>query len=223
MVSKLFLFLFISVLLVTTVYAQETLPEQIQSFQFNQQFDLKRACFDSCFFCSDSFVCNVTLISPSGNLIVDNQLMTNQGSYMNITVLQTQNIELGFITGIESCNNVSNAGPDTFLIAITGDGDPWRPFPQQFVIIIFSLAMVCVGMVNDRLRMFKHLGSILMMIMGVVTLYPGYAFINHSTLMGLAIGSILIGLGFYFLIEDSFSRDEQEDHYDSQSQYVDDD
>ena len=55
-----------------------------------------------------------------------------------------------------------------------------------------------------------------MMIMGVITIYPGYSFINYTTLLGKGLGFILIGLGFYFLIEDSFSRNKQEDRFESQ-------
>ena len=73
--------------------------------------------------------------------------------------------------------------------------------------------MVGVGFVTERLRMFKHLGSILLIIVGIITLYPGYNFINYSTLLGKALGFILIGLGFYFWIEDSFSRDKQEEGF----------
>ena len=218
--NKLFLFLFISVLLVTTVNAQEVLTEQIPAFQFNKEFDLKASCFDNGFFCDNSFVCNMTLVYPDGSLLIDNAIMTNQNSYRNITVSQSLNNQLGFATGIESCNNGTVAGSDSFIFAITGDGKPYRQFPHQFVIIIFSFLLVTVGLIKERFRLFKHAGSILMMIMGTLTLYPGYAFINYSTLMGKGIGFILIGLGFYFLIEDSFSRGKQGEGYDQESEFV---
>ena len=214
MVIKSFLFFLISVLLVTTVSAQEQLPEQIPSFQFNTQFDLKRGCFDNGFFCDSSFVCNATIIAPDGNtLMIDNQIMTDQNSYRNITVDQSLNNQLGFAEVIQSCNNVSNAGRDTFVIAITGDGKPWRQFPQQLVVAIISLAMIVMGTMKENLRIFKHLGSMMMMAVGVLTLYPGYSFINYSTLLGKSLGTVFIGLGFYFLIEDSFSRDNQQERY----------
>ncbi len=211
-----FIFLFILVFLVSTVTAQQTLDEQIPSFQYNTEFDLKRACFDSGFFCDASFTCNITLIKDDGSLMIDNQVMTNQGSYRNITVPKASNNRLGFVQGIESCSNATNAGPDTFTISITGEGKPFQQFPQQFFIIIMAFALVVTGLVQEKLRMFKHMGAILMMIMGVITLYPGYSFINYTTLLGQAVGFILIGLGFYFLIEDSFSRNKQEDNFDSQ-------
>lgn len=211
------IFLFILVSLVSTVVAQQTLDEQIQSFQYNEEFDLKRPCFNNGFFCDTSFICNITLLYPNGNVLINNQVMTNQGSYRNITVSKLSNDQLGFIQGIESCSNSTSAGPDTFTISITGDGKPFQIFPQQFFIIIFTLVLVIIGLTQEKLRMFKHLGSVMMMIMGIITLYPGYSFINYSTLLGKGVGFVLIGLGFYFLIEDSFSRNKQEDGFDSQN------
>ena len=197
------------------------LPAQDPTFQFNKQFDLKRPCSDRGFFCNGNFECNITLINPVGDVIISNQVMTNNVSYRNITVPQVLNNQLGIITATESCNNVTNAGLKTFDVAITADGKEFQAFPNQFVILILALLFVAVGTFNDRLRLFKHLGSILLIIIGIITLYPGYNFINWTTLLGKGLGFVLIGLGFYFFIEDSFSRDKQEEYYDSQSEFVD--
>ena len=71
-------------------------------------------------------------------------------------------------------------------------------------------------MAQEKLRLFKHMRAILMMIMGIITIFPGDSFINYTTLLGKGLGFTLVGLGFYFLIEDSFSRNKQEDGFDSQ-------
>jgi len=200
-----FLFIFLALPLV--------ISQEDPTFQFNKEFDLKRPCSDNGFFCGAGYVCNITLIYPDGGLLVNNQIMTNQGSFRNITVLQPNNSQMGFIEGIESCNNVSLAGLNTFEIAITADGKKFQAFPNQFFIIILGLLMIGGGLAAERLRMFKHLGSILLIIMGIITLFPGYNFINYSTLLGKTVGFILIGLGFYFWIEDSFSRNVHEEGF----------
>ena len=182
-------------------------------FQFNKEFDLKRPCSDNGFFCDSNYECNVTLIYPDGSLLINNQVMTNQVSFRNITISRINNNQLGVLEAIESCNNVTRAGLETFEVTITADGKKFQAFPNQFFILILGLVMVGVGFVTERLRMFKHLGSILLIIVGIITLYPGYNFINYSTLLGKALGIILIGLGFYFWIEDSFSRDKQEEGF----------
>lgn len=213
---------FIFLFLISPVIAQEQLVEQIPSFQFNKEFDLKRTCSDRGFFCDTSFQCNISLIYPDGGILLNNELMTNNNSFRNITITQTQNNQLGFIHAIESCNNVTDAGLNTFQVAITGDGQPYRPFPHQFVVIIFAFVLIFVGLIKDRYSMFKNVGSMLLMVMGVITLFPGFSFINYSTLMGQALGFGMIGLGFYFMIEGSFSRDKQEERFDSRPQFKDD-
>ncbi len=57
------------------------------------------------------------------------------------------------------------------------------------------------------------MGSMVIIVMGIITLFPGYSFINWTTLLGKALGFGLIGVGAYFLIDDAFSRDEQEVHF----------
>lgn len=215
--SKLFsLFLLAFLLVVTLVPAQEVISEQIQSFQFNTEFDLKRACFDNGFFCGTSFTCNITLVSPDGTILVDNVIMGNQNSYRNVTVPQLDNDQLGYVHAIESCSNGTLAGPDTFTVAITGDGKSFEIFPQQFVIIILAIFMIFVGMLNDRVSMIKTMGAVILFVMGVITIYPGYSFINYSNLLGLTLGTVFIGMGFYFMINDSFSRDRQQEGFDQQ-------
>ena len=213
--SLFLIFCFVFVFGIANVSAED------ETFQFNKEFDLKRACFDNGNFCGSGFVCNITLIYPDGTLLVNNLRMTDQTSFRNITISQTLNNQLGVVNAIESCNNVSNAGADTFPIFITADGKPPQQFPFQFSITILALLFVGVGLSSDRFRLFQTSGAMLMIVMGVITLYPGYSFINYSNLPGLGLGTILIGLGFYFMISHSFSRDDQQEGFEQKPEEVD--
>ncbi len=179
--------------------------------QFNTQFDFKRPCLNNGTFCSTSAVCNITVTYPDGELMFNNRVMNNKGSFHNITLTQVINRELGFHPFIMSCQDGSVFGGDTGNLVITADGKPPQIFPTQFMIAIFAMAFIGAGLFSERLRLFKHMGSIVLMIFGIVTLYPGYSFINWSTLLGKGLGFASIALGVYFFIEDSFSRDEQEE------------
>jgi len=205
--SLLFCFLVLTFLVVPLTFAEDN------SFQFNQDFDLKRACSDRGFFCDSSFRCNISIMYPNGNIMVDNQRMTLNSSFRNITIARALNNQLGIHKAIMSCNNVTDAGQDTFDIIITGDGNDFQQFPTQVVYIFIAIALVIVGSLSEKLRLVKYMGSIFGMIMGVLTLYPGYSFINYSTLLGKGLGFSMIGLGFFFLIEDSFSHTEQVETY----------
>jgi hypothetical protein len=203
-----YFFLFFFIFLIGSVSAVDP------TFQVNKQFDLKRTCSNQGFFCDGDFDCNITISYPNGTAFINNSPMTNDVSYRNITITQAQNRELGILKAIHSCNNGTDAGLETFDIFITADGREFKDFPNQFFIILLGVGFVVLGSLVDKLRLFKYLGGVLFMVMGVLTLYPGFNFINWSTLMGKAFGFILIGMGFYFLIEDSFSRSKQAEHPD---------
>jgi len=193
------------------------------TFGFNTEFDLKRPCFNNGSFCSAATECNITITDPNGNVIVDNQLMTNQVSFHNYTVSSALNNQLGIHPSYMSCNDSGLGGGDTFEIEITADGRSSSIFPTQFVIMLLGFALIGFGLSRERMRLFKHVGSILVFIMGVLTLYPGYSLINYSTLLGKGLGFACIGLGFYFLIEDGFSRDEQTESFQSKNEEYEED
>lgn len=177
---------------------------------FNKELDLRRPCFNNGTYCSGSAVCNLTVEYPANfGLLLDNQIMTNQNSFHNYTFTATQINRLGVYEASMVCSDGSLNGEDTFEFQVTGDGNESNVFPTELSLLILGLFLIGVGTMTEKLRMFKFLGAILTMVMGVVTLYPGYSGLNYSNLQGLALGSIGIGFGFYFLIQDSFSFDKQ--------------
>ena len=187
------------------------------TFPFNSEFDIKRPCFNNGTYCSPATECNLTLVSPNSAILVDNKVMTNQVSFHNYTIVKGANTQLGIMSASMTCRDGAVDGENTFEIAITGDGVSNSPFPIQFSLISLGFILIIAGAMKERLRLMKHAGSILLMVMGVVTLYPGFAQLNYSNLSGLSLGLILIGLGFYYLIEDSFSRSVQENSYDQEN------
>ena len=184
-----------------------------QNFQYHDQFDLKRPCFNNGTYCSASTSCNMTISYPDGSLLIDNLPMTLGSSFANITVLEGQANKLGFYKATQICCDSGFCGKDTFDSGITGDGNPYQVFPTQFVVIIFGFALIFFGLLRDSVKMLKTIGSLIIFVMGVLTLYPGYSFINYSNLLGMALGFTFIGGGFYFMIHDAFSRDKQTEYY----------
>lgn len=208
--------LFLSLLLLTSFSFVAAVEDP--TFQVNTGFDLKRTCDNFGFFCDITVDCNITILKPNGELMINDVNMTFNTTFRNVTVTNLQNDKLGFAKATMGCANATNGGIDTFDVAITADGKPWSQFPQQFFIIILGFAFITLGLAKERLRMFKYLGSMVFMVMGVVTLFPGYAFINWTTLTGQVLGYGLIGLGFFFLIEDVFGRDEQDERFTQENQ-----
>ena len=79
--------------------------------------------------------------------------------------------------------------------------------------IALGIILIMFGLLNERYTFLKMMGSFILMVMGVLTLFPGYNNISHTTLFGLVLGSTLIGIGFWFLIEDAFSRTKQQERF----------
>ena len=140
-----------------------------------------------------------TVTHPNQTLIIINSPMSKNGKTFNYTFCDTS------VLGEYVYDYYDNQG-NTYVndFDVTADGKERKDFPMQFSFIIFSVLMIIFGLTGERRNIFKTLGGIFMMVMGVITLYPGYGFINWSNLQGLAMGSVLLGLGFYFAIEDIF-------------------
>lgn len=186
-----------------------------QNFIFpqNNVIDLKVSCFDQTNnFCNASVACNLTILSPIHTVIVDNQPMTFNTAFYNLTLNSSQTSNLGEHSTIGICAG-NTTGFSTFTFLVTADGKPFEAFPNQFAVILFAIILVIFGLFDPRWTLLKHMGSITLMVMGVLTLFPGYNFINHTNLFGLALGSILVVMGFWFLIDDSFSREGQEERF----------
>ncbi len=209
---QIFLFLFFIVLLASPM----VVATDKFTTSFNSELNLKRTCFNNGTWCSSSAECNITIQYPDSSILKDNVLMTNQNSYHNITILKSEVNQLGFYEALMVCTDPSNdlSGADSFQLEVTGDGFPQDVFPTELSLIIFGIFLIIVGSFNDNLKFMQLMGSMLTFIMGVRTLYPGWANFNYTTLPGQALAFILIAIGFIYLIRDSFSQKKQSERYD---------
>jgi hypothetical protein len=208
--KKILLVLMLGIFLISFVSAID------YTFPYNTEYDIKRPCFNNGTFCQSSFTCNVTYLYPDGSVVLDNVQMTRTATYYNVTITQSLNNKLGVYQGIMSCTDGTVSGGDTFEAEVTADGFKSIPFPWQFAIFGLGFILIASGKVNRDLSLFQTAGSVIIFLMGIITLYPGYSGINYSTLMGLGLGTIGIAGGGYFMIEGSLSRDKQVDTYDYQ-------
>lgn len=233
--SLFFIFLFI-VLLVGTVSAQPTFTviqiidsgleisfPKFDSIPQSQNFDFHAHVLntsDGVHMDDTTTSCLFHLYGDKGRHIFKDEDIGYNGKDFEAEIDAGNFSRLGRYTYIIECNTSSLGGAVSVGFDVTANGFAHQTFPPQFSITVFAFLLVAFGMTEERRRLFKYAGSILLMVMGVLTLYPGYGFINWTTLTGKAIGVTLVGLGFYFLIEDSFSRDKQEEGYQSQNKEV---
>ncbi len=112
-----------------------------------------------------------------------------------------------------TCNTTEIGGFDSVGFEVTQDGFESIVFPQQFSVIALGIILIMFGVLRERYTLSKQMGSLILMVMGVLTLYPGYNNISHTSLFGLVLGSTLIAMGFWFFIEHYFSRTKQEERF----------
>lgn len=192
-------------------------------FKQGNNINLKVPCFDGNYSkCTSLTNCNITIFYPDHTILADGVEMTYNENYFNYSLTSEQTNILGEHSAQVLCVTSLDNGFSTFNYLITLSGEEPIIFPIQLSIFALSFILIFFGSMKDRFKMFKSLGSLLAMVMGIITLYPGYGGINFSTLTGLALGSIGIGGGFYFLIEDSFSREIQQQNYEQEPEFEDD-
>lgn len=209
--KKLLLFIVVGMFLISLTSAEiQTLGNVRQGESINL--------IQTCASCTFNNITSVVKVSQNHREIIGNFQMDRTGSVYNFTLSSGNISDLGeyIVNGIGDLDGTNTIWNYNFFV--TADGNPVSPFPNQFFVIIFGLALILFGLLNERYRLIKHMGSIIFMIMGVLTLYPGYNFINHTTLFGQVLGFSLVAMGFWFLIEDSFSRGEQEQTFEQKEE-----
>lgn len=205
--KKILVGLFMGILLVTIISSL--------TFQQNKEVDVRIVCINAGF-CSSTTDCNVSVFAPDQELLLSGIQATptaNLASY-NFTLNSSQTVQLGEYTVGGFCLDGSVTNVIDFTFDVTADGKPFEKFPNQFAVILLGFLLIAFGLLDPRYTFMKSMGSLILMVMGVLTLFPGYNFINHTTLFGLVLGSTLFAIGFWFFIEEAFSRAKQEPKFD---------
>lgn len=180
--------------------------ESNQDFYFKQfePADIKIVCEDDVFSgpCGSSTSANITIYDPDGKILVSNVKMSRTLDVFNYTLGKTE--RTGTYTAVSRFQDGALADVVTSNFYITTNGKPDVVFPIELTILLSSIILIAVGSIFRKLRLFKQVGSMILLVMGIITLYPGYGGFNHTTLIGQLIGFMSIGSGLYFLVNDLY-------------------
>lgn len=175
---------------------------KIDTVQFEQSHTFHFHVFNETSFITDANgQCGFTWIYPNGSVAYKNNdipfYLENEWEVTltsgNFSILK----DYSFIT---ECNTSSQVGFASGGINVTANGELYRDVPLEFYIILFGLLMIVFSAFNKKLGILEQIGGIIFLIMGVVTIYPGYNFINYTNLLGMLLGTVLIASGAYFFI-----------------------
>jgi hypothetical protein len=110
-------------------------------YKKDSSVDLKVPCINDGAACSDAATCNVTINYPNSTSFVDNQLMTNGGTYHNYTLSDTS------VTGEYACtvfcDDGGTTGYSTFSFVINASGNEDNQF-QILAVYGILLGLVAV-------------------------------------------------------------------------------
>lgn len=107
-------------------------------------YDLKRPCFNNGTYCDSSFACNFSMFLPNGTTVINNQEMTNQVSFHNITLSAVDTQIKGTHAATMICTDGSESGSDTFEILINPVG--LKPTDQRSNTLL--LTVIFMGVIS---------------------------------------------------------------------------
>ena len=142
MVNKNLLFLSIILILsMSTVYAQQ------EDIRFYHPQSTNLTIYEKCrvdgSICDSSYSCNLTILSPTQILIIDNVEMLGDGVYRNFTMTEDNQSANGIYESTVDCTNSSFSGSNTFFYEITPNGS--KPIDEgQGLIILGSIFFLII-------------------------------------------------------------------------------
>lgn len=114
-------------------------------FKQGQDIGLKVPCSNNDQQCTINATCNITIFAPNGNVLVDNQDMTNSGVFFNFTLSQQSTINLGEHQASLFCEDNDLKEFTTFPFIITPNGS--QPSMAQGLIYAMGLAITTVFLI----------------------------------------------------------------------------
>lgn len=149
--------------------------------------------------------CSIHLYNSSGTSLFEGNVphaTTDVVNEWKITLLGGNFSNTGFYGYLIQCNSstTSLGGFANVGFEVTPYGFENSDIPLEFYIIFFGLLMIILSNFNKKLGILEQIGGVIFMIMGVITIYPGYNFINYTNLLGMLLGTVLIASGAYFFI-----------------------
>lgn len=194
-------FVFLFLFLVVPLSSAQTID-----FTFKQggDIELTRPCFSNGTYCSSSTTCNVTIQSPSGDVVIDNQQMTNQGAFYNLSLIGLA-WDRGIYFNSMVCHDsaVGLDGSDTFFFQITPSGEADNSL-QNLILLGFGF-LIIIGTLSIG---FSKNDPTLVLIGGIVTILLGlYVLLNgisiYRTDFTRNISMVVIFIGSYLTIRTS--------------------
>ena len=145
--------IFTLLLLFTFLISLNFVSAQQEDIRFYHQINTNLTIFEKCrvngAICDASFGCNLTVLSPSQQLVIDNVGMSRGTIYYNSSLNTSQTDPNGVFEATIDCTNSTSSGTNTFFYQITPNGSAPMETSQGIIIfvaiiMISLIALLCI-------------------------------------------------------------------------------
>jgi len=194
-------------------------------YEKGSNINLKYPCWTSNkTMCSDISVCNITILTPESLTLINNQEMSNNGSYHNYTLSSSQTQVEGKYTGVIYCVDNGDYGFGNEYFYILDDNIKFsntQKIDYRIVIFIISLSFVLLILyiftknivLGWTVSGINIIVSILTWIYGIIipiTINENFsAFYAVDSVLTRGVGIILVVFSIWLMIHASFQKAEE--------------
>lgn len=133
--------------------------------------DIKLPCILNNSYCTNASQCNATIMYPNNTIFYDNQIMTYNKAYHNLTLSRSDIIGEYFSTVV--CYDTGNKGSTTFSFLINSSGEKDRE-NQLLVVYIILITMVIIYIYSSFALGEEHIiPKMVLFFMGFINLIAG--------------------------------------------------
>jgi hypothetical protein len=197
--SVIFLVLYgIGILLFISIVSAAT-------YEQNNELDLKVPCSNNGTICSNSATCEISIIDPNSDFLINNQSMTNNNnSIFSYYLNEDQIFILGDYRVVVFCSDGSFNGYTNFIYEITETGESAGNYRVAiYVIIILAWLLFIIGAYRTEYT-FIALSGIIMLVFGVYVLINGID--NFNNTLTTAFGGIHALFGGYLMMRAGYEQ-----------------
>lgn len=174
-----------------------------QEIRFYHEFETNLTIYETCrvegAVCDSAFTCFLSVLDPSQNQIVENQTMLGSGSsQVNFSLNESQSNPNGIYSATVDCNNVTNAGSNTFFYQVTPDGSKPIDTGQSLVLIVAMSILIIIALAIGFLGFRSTNPTIMLSLMAFSVLLIIFA-------LGFALNVIELSFGTFSTIISNYS------------------
>lgn len=112
--------------------------------EFNTNLTIKEKCRVDGEICGSGFTCNLTILEPNQDYVVNTVPLIGTGTYRTFDLNESQTVPNGIYETTVDCGNSTTFGSNTFFYQITPDGSPPIDTGQS---VIYTVSMVLLMLI----------------------------------------------------------------------------